>query len=180
MRLLYAQTLYTNPRLMSYIVSACPVLAAAVVVFAPSQQFLYNAGILVASIMIPYYIMSHIRIIIIIGNILRIKDDDFTIFFSVLFSCFRWKTRKDIRGTSMSTKSNRNTDIFSDEFDEHISLYMAPLSKSSKSMKDCKNNTSDNAQTVHNVSTAIDSKDDCDNIVDDLNVENSSADNIIV
>ena len=160
---------------MSYIVSACPVLAASAVVFAPSKQFLYYFGILIASIMIPYYIMSHIKIIIIIGNILRIKDDDFTIFFSVLFSCFRWKTRKDIRGISMSTKSNRNTDIFSDEFDEHISLYMAPLSKSSKSMKD--SNTSDNNQTVH--SNDIGNKDDTDNIDDDLDVENSSAANDI-
>jgi len=163
---------------MSYIVSACPVLAASAVVFAPSKQFLYYSGILVASIMIPYYIMSHIKIIIIIGNILRIKDDDFTIFFSVLFSCFRWKTRKDIRGISMSTKSNRNTDIFSDEFDEHISLYMAPLSKSSKSMKDNKSNTSDSAQTVHNVinkndTNAIDNKDD------HLDGEDSSAANDI-
>ena len=73
----------------------------------------------------------------------------------------------------MSTKSNRNTDVFSDEFDEHISLYMAPLSKSSKSMKDSKSNTSDNNQTVH--SNDIGNKDDTDNIDDDLDVENSTS-----
>jgi hypothetical protein len=96
--------LYTSPRLVSYIVRALPVIAASVVVFAKSEEIIYYTGILLSCIMIPYYIMRFITVTIIIGSILRIKDDDFKIF----FKCFTRKSK--VSDSNINTKSNETNE----------------------------------------------------------------------
>ena len=103
MSVTYYQNLCTSPRLVSYIVRALPVIAASVVVFAKSEEIIYYTGILVSCIMIPYYIMRFITVTIIIGSILRIKDDDFKIF----FKCFR---KSKVSDSNINSKSNETNE----------------------------------------------------------------------
>ena len=100
----YYQNLCTSPRLVSYIVRALPVIAASVVVFAKSEEIIYYTGILVSCIMIPYYVMRFMGLVIIIGSTLRIKDDDFRIF----FKCFTRKFK--VTDSDINSKSNETNE----------------------------------------------------------------------
>jgi len=83
LNLYWLQNLYTQSRVMTYVVSALPVILATAILFS-SEIILKWVTVLVAVILIPYNMMSDIRIIIAVANILSLTDDDFSIFFRVV------------------------------------------------------------------------------------------------
>ena len=84
LKLNWLQNLYTQSRVMTYVVSSLPVILATAILFSQSEMILKWVTLLVAVVLIPYNMMSDIRIIIAVANILSLTDDDFSIFFQVI------------------------------------------------------------------------------------------------